>query len=134
MLVWPHQMYLTGITAGIILQIISGFWNVWTMCVGCNLMHVLPSATEEMWDKPALGRTSPAQAVSVTQACADAVQENAARNGQLENGCLDGHMSLATHSGCMLCRSILVLFYLERKNYMIKLGANFRHLHMICIR
>ncbi len=31
MLVWPHQMYLTGITAGVIMEIIAGFWNVWTM-------------------------------------------------------------------------------------------------------
>ena len=32
MLVWPHQMWLTGITAGIILEVIAGFWNIWTMC------------------------------------------------------------------------------------------------------
>ena len=32
MLVWPHQMWLTGITAGIILEVVAGFWNIWTMC------------------------------------------------------------------------------------------------------
>lgn len=33
MLVWPHQMYLTGITAGVILMVASGWFNIWSMWI-----------------------------------------------------------------------------------------------------
>lgn len=33
MLVWPHQMYLTGITAGCILMVASGWFNIWSMWI-----------------------------------------------------------------------------------------------------
>lgn len=32
-LVWPHQMYLTGITAGVILMVASGWFNIWSMWI-----------------------------------------------------------------------------------------------------
>ena len=33
MLVWPHQMYRTGITAGCILMVASGYFNIWSMWI-----------------------------------------------------------------------------------------------------
>ena len=33
MLVWPHQMYLTGITAGVILMVAAGWFNIWSMWI-----------------------------------------------------------------------------------------------------
>ena len=33
MLVWPHQMYLTGITAGVILMVASGWFSIWSMWI-----------------------------------------------------------------------------------------------------
>ena len=40
MLVWPHQMYLTGITAGIVLEIVAGLWNIWTMCAPLMNLYI----------------------------------------------------------------------------------------------
>ena len=57
MLVWPHQMWLTGITAGIILEVVAGFWNIWTMYAQTSKVIVLCVWVWcEGWDKYSIKR------------------------------------------------------------------------------
>ena len=95
-------MYLTGITAGIILEIVAGYWNVWTMCAAGRVdsWSSLASPHLPICAIPSRGMLSFARAQRIT-----------------------GMLAAGPHDRLCDDRIILVLFYMERKYYMIKLGA-----------